>query len=427
MHIAHVVRSLESHMGGGPRSAMGLAMATQEFGHTVSCWSTYGLPSEETTSEGPIAVYGFERNWPASWYRSVPLVQELDKRIHAVDVLHVHGFWSHPMLASSCLAKRNAIPMVLAPRGELNLKLVRNSLSKRLKKYAYLKSFGQTVLKRADCLQALSEREITAFRKAGYQGPVTVIPNGIDAKAYKDLPDPMWIEEQYPCLKQRRVVLFLARISPEKGLDVLLRAWSLLVARPSYRDAILILAGPDDRGYKTTARILAGRLGIADSVVFTDSVHGRQKAAFLSRSDVFVLPSYSEGFSMSVLEALACARPVLITPGCNFPEVTACHAGVCCEPQAEALEEALGHLLDMNSDQRSSMGRRGRDLVQRCYSWDHIAARIIQVYESILHGDEIPLHPTPPQGSSDVHPGRGNRETSGESAERLSVVGVTKA
>ena len=117
--------------------------------------------------------------------------------------------------------------------------------------------------------------------------------------------------------------------------------------------------------------------------------------ALISRSDIYTLPSYSEGFSMSLLENLAAGNPVLITPGCNFPEVVQAGAGICVEPQSSPLEEALGHLLDKSTQDRQEMGARGKALVKKSYSWDIQARKMITVYRCILSGKTIPLFPEP--------------------------------
>jgi glycosyltransferase involved in cell wall biosynthesis len=124
-------------------------------------------------------------------------------------------------------------------------------------------------------------------------------------------------------------------------------------------------------------------------------VSGRDKAALISRSDIYVLPSYSEGFSVSVLENLAARKPVLITPGCNFPEVVDAGAGLCVPPQRDLLAQGLRQLLDMSDSDREQMGRRGRDLVMNNYTWEMAARKLITVYNCILTGKEIPLFPEP--------------------------------
>ena len=148
-------------------------------------------------------------------------------------------------------------------------------------------------------------------------------------------------------LKGRRVVLYLSRISPEKGLDELIPAWSAVIKKPSYSDALLVIAGPDDRGYRSKIEDMVLRAGLEAHVLLTGMVNGRNKFALISRADLFTLPSYSEGFSNALLENLAAGKPALITPGCNFPEVVEAGAGICVEPERNSLGEALMQLLDM--------------------------------------------------------------------------------
>ena len=91
----------------------------------------------------------------------------------------------------------------------------------------------------------------------------------------------------------------------------------------------------------------------------------------------------------------ATAKPVLITPGCNFPEVAKAGAGLCVSPEPGPLQEALRTLLDMSESERTEMGRRGRKLVEKNYTWDIAARKMITVYQCILAGKDIPLHPAP--------------------------------
>jgi glycosyltransferase involved in cell wall biosynthesis len=124
-------------------------------------------------------------------------------------------------------------------------------------------------------------------------------------------------------------------------------------------------------------------------------VQGERKKALISRADIYTLPSYSEGFSMSILENLAAGKPLLITPGCNFPEVAEVGAGLSVNPVAEEIESGLRKLLDRSHEERKEMGERGRELVKNNYTWDIAARKMITVYRAILNKAPIPLFPEP--------------------------------
>ena len=123
---------------------------------------------------------------------------------------------------------------------------------------------------------------------------------------------------------------------------------------------MLILAGPDDRGYSQTVRAEITRLGLHRNVLLTGMVSGREKMAIISRADLYVLPSYSEGFSNSLLENLAAGKPALITDGCHFPEAAEAGAALCVHTKTDELYEGLMMLLAENPDKLKAMGDRGK-------------------------------------------------------------------
>jgi len=176
-------------------------------------------------------------------------------------------------------------------------------------------------------------------------------------------------------------------------LDQLLPAFRDLATQKAHDDAVLVLTGPGNGPYVKKIGHLVDKLGLDKLVMMTGFVDDRHKAMLMSRADVCTLPSYSEGFSISILENLAVGTPVLITTGCNFPEVEQVGAGLCCQPTRGDLAQGLRKLLDMSDEERWLMGRRGRDLVKKNYAWDVIAGKFLTVYNCILEGRPIPMHP----------------------------------
>jgi len=266
---------------------------------------------------------------------------------------------------------------------------------KRLKKELYLRLMGNELLQNAACLHAVAPSEVEDFRSVGYWGPAFVAHNGICPEEFQHLPSPEEAEERWPQLRNRRVVLFLSRLSPEKGIDELLPAWSAMVRKSSYADALLVLAGPDDRGYRLSVEEMIGETGLQKHSLLTGMVQGREKLALMSRADVYTLPSYSEGFSNSLLENLASGTPAVITPPCNFPEVVEANAGYCADPARDSLREAFERILSLPKESLAVMGNNGRRLVTEHFTWAVTARKIAAVYQAILQGQEVPLHPEP--------------------------------
>jgi len=404
--ITHVLRCLGPRMTGHVHSVPGLGRALAARGHTVWYWG--GADPDDRRQMGPTdsSMRVFEIRRPYGWFYNPDLVTALRLHVRSMDIVHVHGLWSHPNWAAVRTAARAEVPCILAPRGELSPWALRTGPLKRIKKAAYLATLGRSIFHNVGALHALNAAEADACRRAGYRGPVTIIPNGIDGDAFSGLPEPGMAEQIFPALRDRRVVLFMGRISPEKGLDAFLPAMADVVRRPGHDDTLFVVAGhTDNAAYHVRIQSLVDRLALGRHVLFTGHVDGDRKSALLSRADVFALPSRSEGFSMAVLEALAAAKPVLITPACSFPDVVQVGAGLCCSVESTDLADGLIHLLELSADQRARMGRTGRRLVCERYTWDRQAARMLAVYRALLDGRHIPEYPEPePPALSDGNP-----------------------
>ncbi|NLS93587.1 MAG: glycosyltransferase [Planctomycetaceae bacterium] len=339
---------------------------------------------------------GFPRSRPRFWYSAPALPRGLREYASDATLLHLHEVWSHPQYAAAKFAAKSGIPHILTPHGELGPKHLRHKGPlHHLKKRIYLQTAGRRVVFGAACLHVFTEAEAEGLSSIGYRGPVVIVPNGIELSEFALLPEAEEAHERWPELTGRRVVLYMSRLSPEKGLCRLIPAWKEVVHRQSLSDAMLVLAGPNDRGYGDTVERLIGEHGIGDHVLRIGLVTGQDRLRLLSRADVYTLPSFSEGFSMSLLEAMACGKVAVFTPGCNFPEAEQAGAGICVEPDVGQLRDALVNCLELNDDCRTAMGLAAKMLVQSDYTWDAVAAKLRTVYQCVVDGTDIPRFPQP--------------------------------
>ncbi|MEA5112412.1 MAG: glycosyltransferase [Geobacteraceae bacterium] len=392
MRIAHVLSHVSEVHAGVPIATAKLCRALVCLGLEVSVWAT-GSPEEGAALERHgINPHLFPRVWPRGWRRSPEFASEFERRIGDYDVIHIHEVWNYPQLAAAAIASRHHIPFIWAPRASLEPWRMKY---KGWKKSLYFKLLGKRIMASSTCMHAVSAGETEGFRRLGFQGPTVVVNNGIDPGEFDNLPDPAEADLQWPTLKGKRVVLFMSRISPEKGIDCLIRAWEGITGGNDHPDAFLVLAGPDDRGYRDYVEKELGRRNLTNQVIMPGMVSGRDKLALISRSQIFVLPSFSEGFSNSILESLACAKPVLITPGCNFPEVVSIGAGVSVKPDSDLLEDALEQLLIKSKEELEDMGQRGRSLILENYTWEISARKLVSVYNAIIKGKPVPENPEP--------------------------------
>lgn len=329
----------------------------------------FGLPTKVHRIAGPKFI-GF----------STELHSSLDGAF--LDLLHSHGLWMYPSKASLRWAKSNHKPHILSPHGMLDTWAVNNH---RWKKRIVGWLYENEHLRQAACLHALCDSEYRAIRSYGLTNPVCVIPNGIDLPDRHTGTTPAW---QDLLQDNARVLLYLGRIHPKKGLVNLLRAWNMTrQGTDAGGPWVLVIAGWDQGGHEDELKSLAISLGISNKVCFVGPQFDEGKYASYARADAFVLPSFSEGLPMVVLEAWAHGLPVLMTPHCNLAEGFSAKASLRIEPEVGSLSEGLITLFSMTDQQRIGMGGEGKKLVKDKFSWPHIANEMLSVYHWILdHG-----------------------------------------
>jgi poly(glycerol-phosphate) alpha-glucosyltransferase len=237
-------------------------------------------------------------------------------------------------------------------------------------------------LRRAACLHALCDAEYNAIRAFGLSNPVCMIPNGVDPVGRRALGPPPWRSE---LPEKANVLLYLGRLHPKKGLANLLKGWGELrrTGGDADRNWYLVIAGWDQGGHRASLEALVLREGIGGGVRFVGPQFGPDKEATFRSADAFVLPSFSEGLPIVVLEAWAHGLPVLMTPHCNLPEGFARRAALSIEPSPGSIAGQVHALLVMSDDRRREIGDRGRELASTEFNWNRIAAQLASVYRWI--------------------------------------------
>jgi glycosyltransferase involved in cell wall biosynthesis len=233
----------------------------------------------------------------------------------------------------------------------------------------------------AACLHALTTAEASQYRNFGAAGPIAVVPNAV---ALPDDANPELFFTQFPELRGKRLLVFLSRLHPKKGLDLLLAAWQQTSRQ--HPDAHLVIAGPDSEGMQARLMAQAAAAGITGSLTFTGMLAGAMKWSALAAAEAYVLPSYSEGLSMALLEAMGMGLPVIATRACNMPEITAADAGWEVDATAEALASAVGDLWNRSTGENRNKGRRGAQLIAARYSPAQVARQMAEVYAFVLGG-----------------------------------------
>lgn len=302
--------------------------------------------------------------------------KDLFRRLLASSLgVHVHGLWQQSSAVAAPLARNTGKPYLISAHGMLESWALR---SKRWKKSLYMALVERANLQGATCLHALTQSECEDYRRLGLHNPVAVIPNGVEVPTY--VSEHKFLD-QFPNLRGKRLILFLGRIHFKKGLDILCQAWARLHAQ--WPETQLVLAGPDFEGTQAQIEQLIADLHLSRRVTFTGMLAGELKWSALAASEVFVLPSYSEGLSVSVLEAMGAARPVIITENCHLPEVAHHGCGWVIQPNVDELQAALSESLRLSSTEREELGGRGKQLVASRYSWEVIGRQMSSLYRWI--------------------------------------------
>ncbi|MBL8156460.1 MAG: glycosyltransferase [Anaerolineae bacterium] len=385
MHIVHVTPYYAPAYayGGVTRSVEGMARALARRGHRVTVLTTDAL-DRDSAYAGPLdetldgVTVRRARNASLGLRARLNLSTPLGLRglagevIPQADIVHVHEFRTVENLLVTPLAERLGKPLILSPHGTLALSTGRSGL-----KRAWDRLLSPVMARRFSGVVSLSAAEQTdaqaLWKDFGAAAQFSIIPNGVDPAEYADLRGREAFRQRYG-LGNGPVCLFMARLHPRKGVEPLIRAFQ----QAAVPEARLVIAGPDE-GLLEHLRGLAG-----EQVVFTGFLSGADRLAALAGADLLALPAVGEGLPMGVLEAMAAGLPVLISPGCNLPEVAPAGAGLEVEPTVEALAEALGTLLS-DPARRARMGAAARRLVEARFTWDAVAGQLEDVYRSFMN------------------------------------------
>jgi glycosyltransferase involved in cell wall biosynthesis len=378
--------------GGSVRAAADLTCALVAEGHSVYVLTTDTLsPAQRTPRRretiGGVHVYrvrNLSNTLRGRLNLSTPTgVADAARRLiqdHAIDVVHCHELRTVENLRVAPVANALGVPVVVSPHGTLPYETGRPIM-----KRGWDRALGRRLLPRFDRVIALTANE-AAEAKAVWKGchlalpdeRISIVPNGVHLRDFAHLPPCEPFRTRWK-LGDGPVVLFLGRLHERKGLQLLIPAFAEAVK--AVPDARLVIAGPDE-GMLATLKALMNEFNLAGRVTFTGMLTGNEKLAALASADLFTLPAVGEGFSMAVLEAMACGLPVLLTPGCNFPEVVEAGAGMVVPREIGALGEALRALL-IDGERRVSMGRLARELVQERFTWPQVVAQMIEVYRRV--------------------------------------------
>lgn len=366
MKTTHIVPSINNESSGPSYSVVALCRALESTGIDTSL--------AVLDASNAVKELGFINSFPTTsppvrLGRSPQMRKWLRESAKSgrIDVMHNHSLWMMPNVYSCNAVKGTDVPLIVSPRGTMSeWAMSSGSKMKRL----FWPLLQRPALANVTCFHATAESEYEDIRRLGFKQPVAIIPNGID------LPD--------VCKTNRgpkRTLLFLGRIHPVKGLDMLLPAWEAVQNR--FPDWQLRVVGPDNIGYLDKMKELARQLGLK-RIEFTGPLMGNAKTQAYADADLFILPTYSENFGMTVAEALAAGTPAIVTKGAPWGGLNEKGAGQWIDIGVAPLLACLEQMLGMPRADLDAMGLNGRNWMVKDYSWADIARRTAETYSWVL-------------------------------------------
>lgn len=382
--ILHLVPSIGRYSGGAGAVAIGLAREQSSLGYQADIWT---LDVQATAAEVAHEIGLDHRSvityptWGPSWLGFSPVMEQaiVSPLGETYDILHQHGIWTPNSRVTKRWRATFRRPTIVAPHGMLEEYALKRSTWK--KRFAML-GYEADNLRLASCLQATSSAEATTFRRYGLANPIAIIPNGVPEAWIHSQGDASRFCSRFAIPPDRRLLLFLSRIHPIKGLPLLFEALADL--RQQVKDWLLVIGGPDECGHARALQALAQRLNIENLVRFVGPLFGQDKRAAFAAADLFVLPTHSENFGIVVVEALGAGVPVLTTHGAPWEELETYRCGWWVDVSAMAIRDALLDATQHPKDELVAVGERGRTLVAEHYTWPVLAQRSLMLYNWLL-------------------------------------------
>jgi glycosyltransferase involved in cell wall biosynthesis len=382
IRVLQVIESLNVEFGGIATACAQLANHLVRSGVAVTAVTLDGAGPEprKWALDARIDALTCAPSWP----RRLGYCHALSATLAASPapaVVHIHGLWRLHFAQAARFAHRVGAPVIVSTHGMLHAAARgQRAALKRIARWV----FQDDVVRRASCLHATAVEEADEIRKVGFTGPIVVIPWGVLPPEPR-VADPASSDSP----ADRRVVLFLGRFHPTKGVDELLRAWARVRAR--FPSSTLVLAGYDDGNFRLRLAALAASLGISSSVTFEGPVDGPGRERLFAEASLLVLPSPAENFGFVVPEALVRGIPVVTTMGTPWSRVVTENCGWWVPAGEDSLAAALTEALGRHPDALREMGERGRTFARANFTWDRVAASMTALYAWTLG-----LGPEPP-------------------------------
>ena len=387
MRVLHVISNLDPRSGGPTTVVRTLSAYQARSGLNVTvCTST---PKRSMVIKNAKTTVPFEDNlnyrFFPTWSHlliSPQMVKWFNNNLPSYDIVHVHGLYRFPVTTAAYCARKAQVPYIIMPHGALDPFLYKQSQYGLLLKRIYERLFDIPNLNHATAIHYTAEEEAKQASFLKLNTKPVIVPNGIDWEGFLKLPSKGNFRRRIGLDFHSPLILFLGRINFKKGLDLLVPAFKSV--SQTHAEARIAFVGPDNDGYGADVRRWCREQCVHDKVFFIDHLGFEDVKEAYVDADLFVLPSYTENFGLTVVEAMACGTPVVISDQVNiWRDVLASGAGLVVRLDIGELADAICLLL---ADKRSAeaMGARGRVSAQTDYAWPRIVEQLKQVYQELI-------------------------------------------
>lgn len=380
MKICHFLLypSIDPKYGGPTYSVPIQCIGTQHEGAEMSIvlYEASRLYSNRMVSEGVNIVYLPNPKYNYEYTFDLPLIRYFYRRNVNSDILHFHGVWMPCNLYVAKYGLRHNIPYVINPRGDTEIARINYDKIKKIKKQIAWHLYGKRIVDNAACIIATSEQERDSIRTLGSKVPVAIIPNGIELDAF-----PKEVVHNHG---EKKVLLFLSRINPIKGIEYLIDAWRQLDTNLINQWELHIAGNSDPKDYIDTLKAKVNGLGLSESIKFIGPVTGEAKMRKYQDSNLFILPTLNENFGNVVAEAMMCECPVITTKNAPWSCLNEDKCGWWIDLSVENLVNTLIEAMSLTDEERHKLGKMSRKSIVNRYSAESVAKKTYRLYEWVL-------------------------------------------
>ena len=384
MRILHVIGWLAERYGGPVSSVTAMSRGLAARGHSVDIVTTDADGPEflDVPIARPIDVDGyrviyFHLGTPRRFLVAPALGRYLWRHVHDYDIVHVHSLYRFPNLIAATAARHSGVPYVVTPHGSLEPVHRRR---RKVWKAAYHSLVENRNIRGAAAVQYSSQKESDGSRIWEWMPPPFIVPNPVDTTQ-------LWLQAEAgtcPVLPPGPRILFLGRLTRNKGIDLLLDAFARLEG--GFPTAQLVIAGPDSDGTGQAVSRRAESMGLAHRVHLIGPIYGADRAALVRSSRAFALVSDSENFGISAAEAMALGVPVVISDQVGIQSLVGeAGAGIVVEQDAGQVSAALARYLGSETAAETD-GARAAAMAEQQFDVGVVAARLERMYSDILQG-----------------------------------------